>query len=80
MPSQPPGKALCPQQEMGEESISTEQTNEPAAVNKEPAVKSLGKTLFLDSGPSLLTIGIHCFTYKEINVRFDAGQRNYPLQ
>lgn len=72
--------ALCPRQEMGQESVSTEQMNKPAAVNKEPAAKPLGKTLSRDPGPSLLTIGMCCFSYEEINVCFHAGQRNYPLQ
>lgn len=46
--------------------MSTEQMNEPAAVNKEPALKPLDKASSLDSGPSLLAIGIYCFSAREL--------------
>lgn len=65
---------------MGEQSTSTKQRNEAAAVNKEPAMKSLGKTFSLDSGSSLLTVRINCFSYREIDHCIHPGQENHPLQ
>lgn len=65
---------------MGERSASTEQTNGPAAANKQPTMKPPGKALPLDPGPSLLNFGIDHFGYEEISACFHAGQRNYPLQ
>lgn len=65
---------------MGEQSKSTKQTNEAATVNKEPALKSLGKTFSLDSGSSLLTVRINCFIYREIDDCVHSGQETHPLQ
>ena len=71
---------LCPRQEVGEESVSAEHENEPAAPSKEPAAKPPGKTVSLGSGPSLLTIGMYCFSYREINACARASWKHQSWQ